>query len=330
MPPVISIDIHSFVRQNCFVNPHKAIAVKAKFNSFHQALRREFSGAVCAGAVLLIASTTQAQNLFVSAGNTIYEFAPGYMPGGASSIFATVPDSGAGLAFNSAGDLFVPSSNVGAITEIAPNGTQSTFASGLLTPSTVAFNSAGDLFVLDTGASAIYEYTPGGVRSTFATGVFAPYGLAFNSAGNLFAADGYSGNILQFSPSGVRSIFASVPGEGLHGFAFNSAGNLFVAAGGDAGYIFKFTPNGTQSTFASGLDFPTDLAFNSAGDLFVANFGSSPWIDKFAPNGTESPFDTTVGAIGLAFQGVTLPVPEPSALALLATIGVAALLARRS
>jgi hypothetical protein len=182
---------------------------------------RSFGGAFCAGAVLLISFSAEAQNLFVSRDNTLYEFTSG----GAYSTFATEPGDAVGLAFNSAGDLFVPDSDNGTITEIAPNGTPSTFASGLETPTVLAFNSAGDLFVSDIGASAIYEFTPDGVRSTFATGLAAIYGLAFNSAGNLFVAA--NSDIYQFTPNGVRSVFASVPGEGLEGLAFNSAGNLF-------------------------------------------------------------------------------------------------------
>jgi hypothetical protein len=70
------------------------------------------------------------------------------------------------------------------------------------------------------------------------------------------------------------------------------------------------------------------LAFNSTGNLFVSDFGGGVYIYEFAPDGTRSAFESSVGAIGLAFQGETLPVPEPSALGLLA-VGVTALLVRR-
>jgi len=127
----------------------------------------------------------------------------------------------------------------------------------------------------------------------------------------------------------VRSVFASVPGEGLEGLAFNSAGNLFLAAGGTVGYIYEFTPDGVQSTFASGLDEPLSLAFNNTGNLFVSDFGGGVYIYEFAQDGMRSAFNSSVGAIGLAFQGETLPVPEPSALALLA-VGGAILFVRRT
>jgi hypothetical protein len=36
------------------------------------------------------------------------------------------------------------------------------------------------------------------------------------------------------------------------------------------GFIYSYTPNGVQSTFASGLSRPRGLAFDSVGNLFVA------------------------------------------------------------
>ena len=92
-----------------------------------------------------------------------------------------------GLAFNSAGDLFVANQSDGTIVKITPGGVQSTFASGLNYIEGLAFNSAGDLFASQIGASeSILEFTPGGVKSTFATGLPSAFGLAFNSTGNLF------------------------------------------------------------------------------------------------------------------------------------------------
>src|SRR5437764_12619767 len=68
-----------------------------------------------------------------------------------------------------------------------------------------------------------------------------------------------------------------------------AAQNLFVSARDDSGgKILKFTWDGVQSTFASGLRQPQGLAFDSAGNLFVTDYGSGGVgrvIHKFTSNG---------------------------------------------
>jgi len=149
-------------------------------------------------------------------------------------------------------------------------------------------------------------------------------------AQNLFASDYYSGNIYEYTPSGVQSTFASGLADPF-GLAFNSAGNLFEADGNEqpfpSGTIYEFTTNGVRTTFAS--EAAGGLAFDSAGNLFEADFFTGT-INEFTPGGTQTTFASGLNyPTGLAFQGVTLPVPEPSVLGLLA-IGFTALLVRRS
>src|SRR5438046_1610152 len=70
----------------------------------------------------------------------------------------------------------------------------------------------------------------------------------------------------------------------------------------DSGTIFKFAPDGTKTTFASGLSNPTGLAFDSSGNLFEADQGSGT-IFIFTPFGTKSTFASGLGApSGLAFE----------------------------
>jgi len=265
----------------------KVKLMKTKLKSSVRAACRSLGGAVCVGAVMLIASSAQAQNLFVAdSPGTIYEFTPG--------------------------------------------GARSIFASGLNYPQGLAFNSASNLFVADLSGN-IYEFTPGGARSTFASGLNGPRGLAFNSAGNLFEADFWSDTIYEFTPGGVRSVFASVSAP--YGLAFDSAGNLFVADW-NSGSITDITPDGAQTTFATWLS-PCGLAFDSAGNLFDADdsWGNDDYwgrIFEFTPGGGQSNFAGGLnGPSFLAFQGVILPVPEPSALGLLALGAIALLVHRR-
>jgi hypothetical protein len=86
------------------------------------------STTLCAGLVMLLSSSTRAQNLFVADfGSHIFEFTPG----GVQSTFASGLSQANSLAFNSAGNLFVSNGGSGNIYEYTPNGTRSTFASGL-------------------------------------------------------------------------------------------------------------------------------------------------------------------------------------------------------
>src|SRR6266545_5692057 len=82
------------------------------------------------------------------------------------------------------------------------------------------------------------------------------------------------------------------------GLAFDAAGNLFER-GKDS--IFKFTPDGKKSTFASGLSTygVYNLAFDAAGNLFVADEDSHS-ILKFTPDGKKSTFATGFNQIGRA------------------------------
>lgn len=75
-----------------------------------------------------------------------------------------------------------------------------------------------------------------------------------------------------------------------------SAQNLFVS-GRDAhgGEIYKFTWDGLQSVFASGLIRPLDVAFDSAGNLFVVDYNPLEQVGpaaifKITPNGTQTIF----------------------------------------
>src|SRR5205807_6913623 len=70
--------------------------------------------------------------------------------------------------------------------------------------------------------------------------------------------------------------------------------------------IFKFTPTGVRSTFASGLNGPSALAFDAFGNLFEADHGSNT-IFKFTPAGVKTTFASGLhGPFGLPFHAGTL------------------------
>lgn len=72
---------------------------------------------------------------------------------------------------------------------------------------------------------------------------------------------------------------------------YAAPGDLYESDSG-SGNIYKFTPGGTRSTFASGLIAPWGLAFDSAGNLFDGNNDRNgpATIFKFTPGGPRSTF----------------------------------------
>jgi len=192
-------------------------------------------------------------------------------PTGMLTIFASGVSYGSSLAVDRAGNLFMADYDNGIIYQYKPTGSRATFATGLYHPVGLIFDSPGNLFVADNSAGniyqgSIYKYKPDGSRVTFAAlnPGDRPADLAFDNMGNLFVAD-LGGNVYKYNLSGVlgrhsRTTFGSVP-TSAQSLAFDNAGNLLVVAAGSASVngttipnaIYKFTYQGTRSTFASGL-----------------------------------------------------------------------------
>jgi sugar lactone lactonase YvrE len=69
-----------------------------------------------------------------------------------------------------------------------------------------------------------------------------------------------------------------------------------------SGTIYKFAPDGTRTTFATGVSRPDGLAFDSAGNLFAGS-NCCGVIFKFAPDGAQTIFASGLAhPSGLAFD----------------------------
>jgi hypothetical protein len=195
----------------------------------------------------------------------IFEIAPN----GTLSIFASRLNYASSLAINKAGALFAADYDAGVIYQYKPDRSRAIFASGLYHPVGMISDSSGNLFVADNSIGnmyqgSIYKYNSAGSRVTIAVlnPGDRPADLALDSMGNLYMAD-LGGKIYRYDLSGVlrrynRTTFGSVPNS-AQSLGFDSAGNLFVVGGqsvttenGTAtNAVYKFTPQGARSTFAS-------------------------------------------------------------------------------
>ena len=124
---------------------------------------------------------------------------------------------------------------------------------------------------------------------------------------NIFAAPGD----LFESDQGSNTIFKFTPVGAKSTFATGLGGPFGLAVDGfgnvfeanfNNGMIFKFTPTGVKSTFASGLNGPIALAFDASGNLFAADAVANT-IFKFTPAGVKSTFASGLNMpVALAFD----------------------------
>jgi sugar lactone lactonase YvrE len=241
-----------------------------------------------------------------------------YTPTAVQRSFVSGLSRPRGLAFDSAGNLFVATTSFDGtnfqttILKITPGGAQSSFGSlsSNLFGSGLAIDNSDDVFVVaqdvTSGSpfpSTIFKFTPDGTQSTFGSLPGQSFGLAFDSAGNLFAADSFDQVIYEFTPLGEASVFvgpsAFTSVQGPTGLAFDRLGNLFVSTAGNPGgdAILKFTPGGAESTIATNLNNPRGIAFNTKGKLFVAELNQSGPGDilEFTSRGNERVVASGIG-----------------------------------
>ena len=198
-------------------------------------------------------------NLFVLGGGNVSKITPG----GAVSIFATLPGfGGQGLVIDAGNNLYAAGAASLEIKKITPGGTVSTYATMLGGSTGMAIDNSGSIYVLVVGYYTVKKIPAGGGgASDYATlPSNSLYGLAFDSFGYLYACDISKTNLYKIPPGGGSSVNFGTLTTGVKGLAFDSAGNLY----GTQPYedkVCKITPDGTTTNFAALLNGPRYLTF---------------------------------------------------------------------
>jgi sugar lactone lactonase YvrE len=209
----------------------------------------------------------------------------------------------AGVAVDSAGNIYVADTFNNAIRKVTPQGAVTTlaglpgtFGSADGTGSEARFNypdkldvdSGGNVYVADSGNNTLRKVTPDGVVTTLAgkagtsgsvngTGSAArfnsPEGLAVDRLGNIYVADLVNFTIRKVAPEGTNWVVTTVAGRpGQLGSADGTGG-------------------------AARFNWPQGLAIDRAGNLYVGDTDNYT-VRKIAPVGTNWLVTTLVGRAG--------------------------------
>jgi sugar lactone lactonase YvrE len=213
----------------------------------------------------------------------------------------------------------------------------------LCSPTGLAFNSAGALFIADGGAARVYSLVPNAAApptatTPFASGVPGANGIAFDRDGNLFVSDGTTGQGRVWKVSGSGANCAPpTPVNCEEVFRIQPMANEVNLVGGVGGVgrdvrtlppgLITVTPTarnaalntvgcpppappcvlGSQPLVANGL------AFNHQGDLFVADTARGAiWKVEFDRHGnltSEIGCDTTFTSNTLCLNNIFIAHP---------------------
>jgi hypothetical protein len=220
----------------------------------------------------------------IAAGGTVTTFAGAAGATGTSDGVGSAArfNGPAGVAVDSAGNVYVADTNnntirkitaAGSVTTLAGVGGQTGSGDGaggsarFNSPHAVAVDGSGNVYVTDFFNATIRKVSPAGTVTTLAgsagqlgftdgTGVVArfnqPYGVAADGSGNIYVADTYNRAIRMISPGGSVVTLNGSQARFYYpqGVAVDSSGTLYVADGDNQailiGAAVSAPPGGTQ------------------------------------------------------------------------------------
>jgi hypothetical protein len=107
-------------------------------------------------------------------------------------------------------------------------------------------------FPIRPGTQSIYKLTPSGQLQVAASGLTAVVGVAFDAQGRMYALETFTQSLSGFpDPSGAKT-----------------------------GEVVRINDDGSLTTIAPGLTFPTAMTFGPDGNLYVSNVGYGDPVQK--------------------------------------------------
>ena len=240
----------------------------------------------------------------------------------------TLPRTATGMAFDSAGNLYMASGDVVLrVNSSALQGTSITatdvvtFATGVTGANGLAFDTSGRLYISGGASGNIYVAASDGMTRTFASGLtsereaqrISTNGLAFWTDGVLYSSNTGTGSIdkITLNADGTLGQVQQWVKDplllGADGITFAANGDLYVAAN-ERNAIVRITRQGQVSDVAANgnsgpLEFPASPAF-SGNALYASNFD----IERGANAPNAPGIGASLARLDVGAGGLPLPV----------------------
>jgi hypothetical protein len=189
--------------------------------------------------------------------------------------------------------------------KIDGNNNSKPFVTDLMNPTGLAFDSAGLLYVSSRYDGIVYQITPTGNMTVYVEGMGVATGLAFDPEENLYVGDRSGTIFKISRSRQIYVFATLEPSIAAYHLSFGPEGYLYVTGPTTSSFdsVYRISSAGEVETFYRGLGRPQGTAFDAEGRLYVAaSLAGRRGIIRINPDRHAEHFLSGSGIVGLAFS----------------------------
>ena len=178
------------------------------------------------------------------------------------------------------------------------------FVTDIMNATGLAFDTAGTLYISSRHDGVVYQVTPGGNASVYVEGMGIATGLAFDAEENLYVGDRSGTIFKISRARQIYVFATLEPSIAAYHLALGNDGYLYVTGPTTSSFdsVFRVSSHGEVETYYRGLGRPQGLAFDAEGRLYVAgSLGGRRGVVRFDEKAQPELFLSGPAIVGLAF-----------------------------